>query len=170
MADIIDYAMQMELDGKAFYEKHAAATHQPELKKILLQLAEEEQKHYLFFKSLKDGNQRDAESKIAAGPTAALNSKNLFQQLAEQNGGTAFGEQARSVWNQALKIEEKAEKLYRDEAARETDPNRKKLLGRIADEEKTHVYLIDNILSFMVDPQGFLDSANYRNFMSWEGR
>ena len=170
MADIIEYAMQMELDGKAFYEKCAAATPQPELKKILLQLAEEEQKHYLFFKRLKEGNHIEAEAQMTSNPSTILSSRNLFQQMAEQNGPSSFGEEARAVWNQALKIEEKAEKLYRDEAARETDPNRKKLLLRIADEEKTHVYLIDNILSYMVDPQGFMDSANYRNFMSWEGR
>jgi len=170
MADIIEYAMQMELDGKAFYEKHAAMTSQPELKKILLQLAEEEQKHYQFFKTLKGGNHVEAEAQMTSRPSTILSSRNLFQQMTEQNGAASFGAEARAVWNQALKIEEKAERLYRDEAARETDPDRRKLLHRIADEEKTHVYLIDNILSYMVDPQGFMDSANYRNFMSWEGR
>ena len=48
--EILDYAMKMELDGKAFYEKSAAQTSVPELKNILLQLAEEELKHFHFFR------------------------------------------------------------------------------------------------------------------------
>ena len=33
--DIIEFAMNMEKDGKIFYEKHAAAATEPELKQIL---------------------------------------------------------------------------------------------------------------------------------------
>jgi rubrerythrin len=99
-----------------------------------------------------------------------LDSKNLFQQLAEKGEFSSFGAETREIWTQALKIEEKAEKMYREEAQKEPDPIRKRLLDAIADEEKTHVYLIDNILSFMIDPRGFVESSDYRNFMSWEGR
>jgi rubrerythrin len=161
--------MQMELDGKAFYEKSAAGTAQPELKKILLQLAQEEEGHYKFFKRMKEGHP-DAAAQIPTERPAMLTSKNLFQLMAQNGAQKPFGEDARSVWNHALKIEEKAVKTYSDEAAKEKDSSRKRLLEMIADEERTHVYLIDNILSYMVDPKGFVDSANYRNFMSWEGR
>jgi rubrerythrin len=169
MSDIFEYAMQMELDGKAFYEKSAAATAQPELKKILLQLAQEEDGHYRFFKRMKEG-QTDVAAEVSADRPAMLTSKNLFQQMTLNGAQKPFGEDAKSVWSHALKIEEKAVKTYSEEAAKERDTARKRLLELIADEERTHVYLIDNILSYMVDPKGFVDSANYRNFMSWEGR
>lgn len=168
--DILDYAMQMEIDGKAFYEKSAGSVAQPELKKILLQLAQEEDNHYRFFKSLKDGQLATAQKHSESYGATILAKKNLFQELTEQQAHESFGSEARAIWNHALKIEEQAEKKYRDEASRQTDPQRKTLLERIADEEKSHVYLIDNIISFMADPKGFVDSANYRNFMSWEGR
>lgn len=168
--EILDYAMKMELDGQAFYEKSAAQTTVPELKKILKQLADEELKHYQFFKRMKDGDLSTAADQVKATSSPLLSAKNLFQQLAEQGKQNSFGDQAKAIWTEALKIEERAEKAYRDEAARETDPTRKHLLTQIADEEKTHVYLVDNILSFMADPGGFVDSANYRSFMSWEGR
>lgn len=168
--DILEYAMKMELDGKAFYEKSAAQTKVPELKKILLQLAEEELKHFQFFKRMKEGHTDEAKAQMDATSSPLLNTKNLFQQLAEQGKQNSFGAEARAIWTEALKIEERAEKAYRDEALRETDATRKNLLTQVADEEKTHVYLVDNILSFMADPGGFMDSANYRNFMSWEGR
>ncbi len=168
--DILDYAMKMELDGKAFYEKSAAQTSVPELKKILLQLAEEELKHFHFFQQMKEGNRAEAEATIAVTGSTLLNSKNLFQQLTDQGKQNSFGSEVRAIWTEALKIEERAEKAYRDEAAKEADMSKRALLTKIADEEQTHVYLVDNILSFMSDPSGFMDSANYRNFMSWEGR
>jgi rubrerythrin len=168
--NIIDYALQMELDGKAFYERSAQQTQHPELKKILFNLAEEEQRHYQFFKRLKEGQDQIAAAEMESGtPTLNVN-KTLFRQMAEQGKAASFGEEARKVWGEALKIEEKVERMYREEAGKETDPGRRKLLTRIADEEKSHVYLIDNMLSFMADPQGFTESANYKNFLSWEGR
>jgi len=167
--NIIDFALQMELDGKAFYERSAKETIHPELKKILLNLAEEEQRHYQFFKRLKEGQDTIAAAEIESGsPTLDIN-KTLFRQMAQQGTQAAFGEEARKVWGEALKIEEKVEKMYREEAAKEPDAKRQRLLTRIADEEKSHVYLIDNMLAFMADPQGFSNSANYRNFMSFEG-
>jgi rubrerythrin len=168
--NIIDYALQMELDGKAFYERSAQHVAHPELKKILLNLADEEQRHYQFFKRLKDGQEQNAAEEIkSSSPTLDLN-KTLFRQMAEQGKQSSFGADVRKVWEEALKIEEKVERMYREEAGKEPDADRKQLLARIADEEKNHVYLIDNMLSFMADPQGFTDSADYKNFLSWEGR
>ena len=119
---------------------------------------------------MKEGNRAEAEATIAVTGSTLLNSKNLFQQLTDQGKQSSFGSEVRAIWTEALKIEERAEKAYRDEAAKEADMSKRALLTKIADEEQTHVYLVDNILSFMSDPSGFMDSANYRNFMSWEGR
>ena len=50
--DVIKFAMQMELDGKKFYEQAAEAAPTKELKDIFLYLAEEEDRHFKFFHSL----------------------------------------------------------------------------------------------------------------------
>ena len=167
--NILDYAMQMELDGQKYYEQSAQKMPRPELKQILLTLAEEEVKHYQFFKKMKEQGAAGAKSVIDATPSAALSVKNVFQALISSGQSTMYGEDVRAVWQKALEVEEKAERLYREEAAKETDDAKKMLLNRIADEEKTHVYLVDNMLSFLSDPTGFTDSANYRHFQSWEG-
>lgn len=166
---ILDFAMQMELDGKAFYEAGAAKMTEPELKKILLTLAEEEEKHYRFFKKLKSLGTEPARLELTQVPTTFSANRNLFQQMADRKG-KPLGADVRAVWTEALKIEEKAERLYREEAARESDAGKRRLLELIADEEKTHVYLIDNMLAYMIDPESFLDSNQYKSFMSWEGR
>jgi rubrerythrin len=167
--NILDYAMQMELDGQAYYKESAQAMPRPELKEILLTLAEEEVKHYQFFKKLKEQGATAAQAIIEATPSSALKVKNVFRQLVDNGQTTLYGEDVRAVWQKALEVEEKAVKLYRAEAEKESDAVRKQLLHQIADEEKNHVYLVDNMLVFLSDPGGFTDSANYQHFQSWEG-
>ena len=43
--NIFEYAMKMELDGKQYYEESAAKVGNPELKRILMELAGDEEKH-----------------------------------------------------------------------------------------------------------------------------
>ncbi len=166
--NILDFAMQMELDGKAFYEAGAAKMSEPELKQILLTLAQEEDKHYRFFKKLKSLGTEPARLELMQVTTSFSANRNLFQQMADRKG-KPLGEDVRAVWTEALSIEEKSERLYREEASREKDAGKRRLLELVADEEKTHVYLIDNMLSYMKDPQTFIESTQFKSFMSWEG-
>ena len=167
--DILDYAMRMELDGKMYYETSASKMPTPELRVILLTLAEEEVKHYHFFKRMKESGLTAARDVIDATPSSAMAVKNVFQEMVGNGQATLYGDNVQSIWRKALDVEEKAEKLYRDEASKENDTERKELLDRIADEEKSHVYLIENMLAFMADPAGFIDSAKFQQFQSWEG-
>lgn len=166
--DVFDYAMKMEMDGKAFYEKGAVEADRPEIKKVLTTLAEEEQKHYDVFKSLKANADDQATQAMTETGTPAL-ARNVFLKLADSGTDTLYGDEQQKLWKEAIKIEEESEKLYRDAAAEENNEARRDLLNRIADEEKNHIYLIHNMIDFMRDPTGFVDSAQFKNFMSWEG-
>jgi rubrerythrin len=161
--------MQMELDGKEFYLRGAQSTREQNLKKIFEMLAEEEERHYRVFRKLLEGD-AGAESELDTGGAAAMDaSKTIFKQLADRGATTLVGSDARSLWQKAREIEEKSEKLYRDRADEEKDEGRKRLLNRIADEEKSHIYLVDNVLVYLRDPEQFRDSQQFKNFMSWEG-
>jgi rubrerythrin len=168
--DIVDFAMKMELDGKAFYEKHAASTKDPDLKQILVTLAEEEERHYRFFKSLKEEPQAFLSADAFSAPGTIARIQNIFQELAQQPKATAFGSDTVSIWTEALRIEEQAVKFYTEKAKAEPDAGRKALLLRIAEEETSHVYMIDGVLMYLKHPQAFADSVQYRDFQSLEGR
>lgn len=168
--DILDFAMQMELDGRKFYLKGAEQTKDGSLKKIYEQLAEEEHRHYNIFKSLKAGDLSGAAKAMTSSKEQIGTARTLFREMTEKGMTTLPGESDREVWKQARAVEEKTVKLYTDEAAKEKDTTRKELLLKLADEEQTHVYLIENILQFLKDPEGFQSSQDYKNFMSWEGR
>ena len=168
--DIFDFAIQMEVDGRAFYEKGAAAAKNAEQRKIFLMLAEEEERHYRIFKNLKEGQLNTAKEFAANRAKTVATTKNLFQKMAEEGKNTLFGDDVRALWKEAMVIEEKSEKMYREAAAKEKDLERQKLFNKIADEEKNHIYLIDNMLSFMNDPESFVESHQFASFKSWEGR
>ncbi|MEZ5359294.1 MAG: ferritin family protein [Candidatus Zixiibacteriota bacterium] len=167
--DIIDFAMQMEKDGKAFYEKSAAETSDPELKQILLQLAEEERNHYEFFRRMKEKPTDLTAADVLTGKSTLNQVKNIFEVMASKKEHKSFGENVISVWTQALRIEEKAVKLYSEEAAKEKDDARKTLILRIAKEEESHVQMIDSVLMYVKHPEAFAASAQYKNFRSLEG-
>ncbi|MFH2036276.1 MAG: ferritin family protein [Candidatus Zixiibacteriota bacterium] len=170
MQDIFKFAMKMEIDGKMYYEKQAAKTDNPKLKEILLTLAEEENRHIEVFRRLSENIDDIGSGDILAGGETLKKVQNIFEKLSSGEEKVPFGGDAISVWTEALRTEEKAEQFYRIKADEDSNKGRKKLLNRIADEEKNHIMMIDSILMFMKDPATFMASTQYMNFKSLEGR
>jgi len=168
--DIFEFALKMEADGKAYYEKQAALIDNPELKNILLNLAEEEKHHIEIFKRLRDNPDDVSGGELLSGEKTLKNVRNIFEQMAQANDNKPFGDDSITVWKTALQNEIKAEAFYREKAALENDPKRKALLERIADEEENHKQMIDGVIMFLKQPQAFAESAQYKDFQSVEGR
>lgn len=167
--EIIEFAMKMELDGKAFYDKQARATKSKELKRIFSLLSEEEVRHYNFFKSMKEGTVEEAAAHLNGSTETLKEVKNIFVEMSE-NKTDDFGEEELTAWSEALKIEEKAESFYREKAAEEKDEQKKKLLVLIAEEEQNHVHMIEGVLTYMKFPDAFADSQQFKDFQSLEGK
>jgi rubrerythrin len=167
--DILEFAMKMELDGKAFYDKHARRTPDNELKRIFKLLSEEEERHYQFFKKLQDGKHEEAVAQINNSSDTLKQVNNIFIDMTKDNSEKIFGEDELTAWTEALHIEEKAESFYREKAKDETDIEKQKLLIAIADEEQNHVHMIEGVLTYLKFPEAFADSAQFKNFQSLEG-
>ncbi len=168
--DIIEFAMKMELDGKSFYEKHARHTQDRDLKRIFILLAEEEEKHYNFFKALKDGDTDEAKTIISSSASSLKEVQNIFVEMSKSTDKKTFGADEEATWTKALEIEEKAESFYREKANAEDNESQRLLLNMIADEERNHVHMIDSILTYLKFPEAFADSAQFKNFQSLEGK
>jgi len=159
--NIFEYAMKMELDGKQFYEESAAKTSSPELKRILVELAADEQKHYTIFRALRDGLPVDYEE---AGKTRILTEvKNVFETLKSQNQDFTFPDDAKDIWVHAQKIERDSEDFYREKADEVGDEHQKDILTRIADEEQKHWITMENVIKFLDRPNHWLEDAEWSN-------
>jgi len=159
---VFEFAMQMELDGKAYYEKMAENAANASVKKILLQLAQDEQKHYNIFKKFSEGDFSGIEELKTAGTTVMENAKNVFQEI---DGGQEFNftDDVRTAWVEAQKVEKKSEDFYRLKADEESSEEVKKTLHLIADEERKHWVLIENVLQFLDHPKQWLEDAEWNN-------
>jgi rubrerythrin len=159
--NVFEFAMQMETDGKAYYEENAARVDDPGLKKILMELADDEQKHYNLFKALRDGADASYE---ATGETKILTSvKNVFQTMKDKNQTFAFADEAKKIWAEAQLVEKKSEEFYREKAKEVGDDNQKNILNKIADEEHKHWVTLESVIQFLKRPEQWLEDAEWNH-------
>jgi len=156
--NVFDFASQMELDGKAYYEKLAAETPVAGLKTIFTRLAEDEQKHYKAIQDIKA-----AVKGTMADTTVLEEAKNVFHDLMRDK--TIVGGLRKDLdgYQHAMKIEADSVRLYEDMAKKESNPENVQLFLRIANEEKKHYNIMENLYDFVLAPQNFLAWGEFSN-------
>ena len=149
--NVFDFAMKMEEDGKAYYEKMAGETSHGGLKTIFNRLAEDEQKHYDIFQELKtSGKVPDMQD-----TTVLEESKNVFEGL-------------HKALTMARLNRKKVALLYLDlDRFRPINESLGHELGdrllKVAAEERKHFNILDNIYQFVNAPNQHLAWREFSN-------
>lgn len=156
--NIFEFAMNMELDGKAYYEKLAAESNIDGLKGIFTMLAADEQKHYDTIKALKAG----ADLKMSDSGVLEK-AKNIFAGLIGDKESAGSLKKSLDAYRYARKIEADSVKLYEDMAQKETNRETAQLLLRIAHEEQKHFNIMDNLYDYILAPQNYLAWGEFSN-------
>jgi rubrerythrin len=156
--NIFEFAMNMEMDGKAYYEKLAAETAVVGLKSIFVNLAADEQKHYDIIQAIKSGA-----SRTMADSTVLEEAKNLFADLMGDKNIVGSLKRSLDGYEHARKIEADSVRFYEDAAGKESDADTARILLRIAGEEKKHYNIMDNLYDFTLAPQNFLAWGEFSN-------
>lgn len=156
--NVFDFAMEMELDGKAHYEKLAAGASVVGLQNIFKMLAADEQKHYEMIQSIKAGSYG-----AIAGSTVLDEARNVFQGL--MNERTLLGGLHKDLdgYRYAMHVEADSVKLYEDMAKKENSVECVQLLLKIANEEKKHYNIMENLYDFVLEPQNYLAWGEFSN-------
>lgn len=157
--NIYEYAMKMELDGKAFYEKLAAETESEGLRKIFSELADDEQKHYDIFRQLKE---KEAVNSMVDS-TALEGARSLFADLQVNKSEQRLLKSNLDAYQYAMKAEKDSAELYQDAADKENDEGIKQLLQKMAVEERKHLHILENIFDFVNAPTQSLVWAEFSN-------
>jgi rubrerythrin len=163
MQDVFDFAMQMEEDGRDYYEEMASKTRIPALKKILTGLADDERRHYQIFKNLKEQHSDQVSQLSEKSTTIMSDAKNIFEQLSGDEVEVDTAGDAIEVWEHAQEIEKKSEDFYREKAGVVPDKTAKDLLNKIADEEHKHWALIESVMQFLHRPDRWLEDAEWNH-------
>lgn len=156
--NVFEFAMKMELDGKAYYERMAAETSVNGLKTIFTMLAADEQKHYDTVLAMKEGAAGEM-----ASTTVLERAKNVFQELTGEKGLLGGMKKDLDGYRHAMKIEADSVLLYEDMAKKESNQEIVMLLLKIASEEKKHYNIMENLYDFVLKPEYFLAWREFSN-------
>ncbi len=156
--NVFDFAMKMELDGKAFYERMSSESSNRGLKTIFSMLAADEQKHYDTIAAMKAGG-----DVTMADTTILEQAKNVFEEIRGENILAGSMRKEQDGCQYAMKIEADSVRLYEDMAKKETNPEIVGLLQKVANEEKKHYNIVENLYDFILRPEYFLEWREFSN-------
>jgi rubrerythrin len=156
--DIYKYAMQMELDGRHFYQDLAEKTKNAGIKSILTMMAESEAKHYNVILDM----QKNDKAQYSKDTEVLTKVKNIFMKMKEEKEIDVDVSQV-EFYKKALEIETDSEKFYLERADEEKEPHRKEIFLTLAKEEKSHCVLLENIVNLVSQPDNWIENSEWYN-------
>ena len=152
--EILQMAIQMEIDGKAFYEKAAKEALHEMGKKLFTMLAAEEDNHRRTFEKIYETlrNQKSwpvMEYDWDKGQAI----KTIFAQAAKDTGKTTASEI--EAVKKAIDMETQSYDLYSGQAKTAASSAAKSFYEDLAAEERGHHLALIEYLEFLKDPAGY---------------
>ncbi|MBN1197144.1 MAG: ferritin family protein [Candidatus Aminicenantes bacterium] len=156
--DIFALALDFEKESERYYRDLAERCDQPGLKQILNMLADDEVKHFQVVSAMRDGSHPQMPA------TEVLpRAKNRFSAMKQISKDLCYDSDEIELYRKALTKEEHAETFYREQAAAADSPENAELLNRLADEERQHRFLIENMIEFLHRPQRWVEDAEFNH-------
>lgn len=157
-----DSAMQMEKDGEAFY-RELAAKHDGGIAAIFGRLADAEVTHQVVLQKMKADEPGDFDETAVSEEC-----RNIFQTMREEGTSPRVAPNATDpfvdLYRQALDIEKASVTFYEEKAGAASDALHKSVLGKLAEEEKRHCWVLSNIIESVGRPDfGWIEFAEWRH-------
>jgi len=156
MMKIIKMALEKERISIDFYKKLAEKTTNKGLKRILELLYEEECRHCEAIAYLADNNSATV-SQVDDIPDY----KGLLRKIKATVEKSSIDSSELELYQDAREIELESIEFYMAQTQQSKDAKRRDLFERLAQQEKHHYLLIDNILEFVSIPQQWLENAEF---------
>jgi len=160
--NVFDCAIKMEEEAKKRYEVLAEAATVPELKNLFTILAAAEQEHHDALLALK-GNVKPTKTQFKALQEAAC----AFQPLLSKRDLVAGLKNDSDAYQHVVKDEEKGIGLYVELAEQAKDEGVRGILLMLAEEERKHLSIVENIYSFVESPKNFLAWGEFSNLKEY---
>lgn len=157
--NIYKYAMQMEKDGEKYYLELAGKTDNTGLQNILKMLAAEEVKHYQVIEQM---SKNDSGAKLAE--TEVLqNAKSIFMKMRKEKSEFNSSTSQSELYRKAQKTEAQNYKFYLDKSKEVETQAQKKIFLKLAEEEKKHMFLLENLAEFISRPATWIENAEFNH-------
>jgi rubrerythrin len=156
--NIFKYALQMEKEAEDFYVRLAGDTDNAGLKTIFNMLAAEEVKHYEIVKEMKTKMpQKISDTDVLS------EAKTVFEQMSKSDKKYYLLVNQIEVYRKAQDIEKKSEDFYLQKAGEVKDHCQEGIFRKLAEEEKKHYFLLQNIINFVSRPETWLENAEWNH-------
>jgi rubrerythrin len=160
--NVFDFAMKIEEEHQACYEKMAAEAGTKELKTIFTLLADSEREHHEHLTLLKAGTAPEA-----AQSTTLERAQNYLHDLGTELSPGDFLKNDADGYRHAIKLEELSIKLYEKLAVQEPNRAAANLIRQMAEEEKHHLEEMENIFDFVESPHTYLAWGEFSNLQEY---
>ncbi|MFA5315942.1 MAG: ferritin family protein [Dehalococcoidales bacterium] len=155
--DVIKTAIQMEIDGKAFYLKAAGSSGNDLGKKLFTSLAAEEDGHRQLFETIYNSisaRQKWPETGLHKDQTQGI--RTLLAQATEQMGtGVKAAQTELDAVQTAMSLEDKTFDYYRVNGDKATYPAEKDLYRKLAAQEADHKLILADYYEYLVNPAAY---------------
>lgn len=154
--DIFEFAMEKEKLAAECYNRLAEKAPTEGVKHIFQMLAVEEQKHLQIVEQMKQGTA----AKLA--DTSVLgDAKEVFQKMQDSVETFDFTVTEPQLYQKAQEAEKQSMDYYLEKADQVDDPGQKEIFTKLAEQEKKHFSVMQNIIDFISRPQTWLENAEF---------
>jgi len=157
--NIYKYAMKLEKDSEDYYNKLMSKTDDVGLRTILKMLADEEAKHFSIVEQMM---KNDTYSELVE-TDILKNAKDIFIKIKGKKLKFNFDLTQADFYRSAQELEEKSHQHYLEMSNKVEDETQKNLLLKLAEEEKKHMFLLENLVEFVSRPETWIEDAEFNH-------
>jgi len=153
--NIFEFAMEKEKYSEDYYRQLAGKSNNKSLETVFNMLADEEAKHYKIISDMKEDV-----APVLAETAVLSDAKDIFAKMRESTQGFNFDVSQTELYRKARKIEKQSQDFYL-EKANGAEKTQKEIFLKLADQEKKHYFLLENIIDFVSRPETWLENAEF---------
>jgi rubrerythrin len=154
--DILEFAMEKEKYSEQQYRQLAQRTGNKGFRNIFTMLAEEEAHHYQIIQKMKNNIPEQVRQS-----SLLSDAKEIFQNMKDAAEKLDFETSEIELYRKTQKIEQQSRDYYLEKADQLDNDNQKQIFLTLAEEEKKHYFLLQNIIDFVAKPETWLENAEF---------
>ena len=152
--EVLQMAIQMEIDGKAFYQKVSRESQHEMGKRLYATLAEEEDLHRMKFQEIYENmRKQEAWPSVEFHPNKGKNIQTVFSQAIKEGLKPTTSEL--EAVQKAIEMEAKTYDLYKRQVNTGSSKPQKEFFEALAGEERGHQLALVDYQEYLNNPAGY---------------
>ena len=154
--NVLEFAINMELEGEKYYKKQAEKNNDNGLKDIFLMLAKDENDHAKILQNKSNNLPYELNNNETLSEA-----KNLFKGIKDFKNEIKLNPDQLDLYRVALEKEKESIDLYEKLLSQSEDNESKKLFEFLIDQEKDHYTTLEEIVSQLNKSNDWVEAAEF---------